>query len=425
MSADPYDTVDSTPGGSGIKYTWAYDEVGPRVPLLAAPAAARGTRIAVVDTGADVTSPSWRANRGHLRHPHQGQGGHRPGGPRHLRVRPDLGRGRQRDRWKGRRGQHQAAGVRASRDGNFTSGDLVGGIEAAIARGASVINLSLSGPGYTLSQLRVLETAFYNDVLPVAASGNNGTVGNPLEFPAAARGRHAGDAASASRSPPRARAATHRLLQPQRLREPRRRAPGPRSCELGVFSILPAPQHHWDDPLSCSRLFGPGGARFAYGQAPLRGPVRRRHRLARLAGEPRLASEQVADVLVRSARQTVAAGGTSAPAGGWWTARRQPRSHASTTERAPKRAPAARRHHVAVRLARARDPHARGGELAGHLNSVLVSREGRSYALATRKRKPLHQVVRLKGSKLNAVASAVCDRNGDCAIKRLGKFRLR
>ena len=64
----------------------------------------------------------------------------------------------------------------------------------------------------------------------------------------------------------------------------------------------------------------------------------------------------------------------------------------------------------------------RGRELAGHLTySVLVSRDGgRSYAVAVRKRKPLRRVIRLKGSKLNAVATAVCDRNGNCAIKRLG-----
>ena len=40
VAVDPFDTVDVTPGGSGIKYTWAYDEVGPRQPLPL-PAAAR------------------------------------------------------------------------------------------------------------------------------------------------------------------------------------------------------------------------------------------------------------------------------------------------------------------------------------------------------------------------------------------------
>ena len=35
-SVDPYDTVDSTPGGSGIKYTWGYDEVRAAGALVAA-----------------------------------------------------------------------------------------------------------------------------------------------------------------------------------------------------------------------------------------------------------------------------------------------------------------------------------------------------------------------------------------------------
>ena len=85
---------------------------------------------------------------------------------------------------------------------------------------------------------------------------------------------------------------------------------GAGGCELGVFSILPAAaETAWDDPRSCSRLFSQGGARFAYGQgtsfaAPL---------VAGIAAltwqvESRLASEQVADVLIRSARQTVGTG---------------------------------------------------------------------------------------------------------------------
>ena len=69
-SIDPYDTVDSTPGGSGIKYTWGYDEV-----RAAACSAGRRRRletpVAVVDTGADVTTWSWRAHRAAPMTPHQ------------------------------------------------------------------------------------------------------------------------------------------------------------------------------------------------------------------------------------------------------------------------------------------------------------------------------------------------------------------
>ena len=52
--------------------------------------------------------------------------------------------------------------------------------------------MSLAGQGFPdKPAARALALAFYNDVLPVAASGNNGADGNPLEFPAAALGRRA------------------------------------------------------------------------------------------------------------------------------------------------------------------------------------------------------------------------------------------
>ena len=74
-----------------------------------------------------------------------------------------------------------------------------------------------------------------------------------------------------------------------------------------MFSILPSGgADEWDDPLSCSRLFSQGAVRFGYGEgtsfaAPLVSG------LAALVWQvqPRLASEQVAHVLTRTARQTV------------------------------------------------------------------------------------------------------------------------
>ena len=67
------------------------------------------------------------------------------------------------------------------------------GIDFSIRRGAYVINMSLAGEGFTQSHARALEVAFLNDVLPVAASGNNAENGNPLEFPAAAVGGRQGE----------------------------------------------------------------------------------------------------------------------------------------------------------------------------------------------------------------------------------------
>jgi hypothetical protein len=80
---------------------------------------------------------------------------------------------------------------------------------------------------------------------------------------------------------------------------------------------------------------------------------------------------------------------------------------------------------VAVRLARARDRTRTGRELADHLTySILVSRDGGgSFRVALKRRRPFSHLVSLKGSRTNAIAAAVCDRNGNCAIRRLGRYR--
>ena len=93
---------------------------------------------------------------------------------------------------KGVAGTTKLVAVRASLDGSFTVSDLISGIEFSIRRGVDVINLSLAGQGFTQTQARAFESAFFNDVLPVAAAGNNAENGNPLEFPAAAIGGRQG-----------------------------------------------------------------------------------------------------------------------------------------------------------------------------------------------------------------------------------------
>ena len=53
-----------------------------------------------------------------------------------------------------------------------------------------------------------------------------------------------------------------------------------------------------------------------------------------------------------------------------------------------------------------------------------VSRDGgRNFDVALRRNQPIRHLVRLKGSQTNAIATAVCDRNANCAVKRLGRFR--
>ena len=167
-----------------------------------------------------------------------------------------------------------------------------------------MINLSLAGQGFTQTQARAFEAAFFNDVLPVAAAGNNAENGNPVEFPAAAIGGRQGGRgiglSVAATKPDGGVASFSNHNDFVSLA-----APGASggSCEFGVFSTLPAnTDTEWDKPDSCSRVFTDGSARYAYGEGTsFASPI-----IAGLAAlawqaERRLASEQVAEVMVRSA----------------------------------------------------------------------------------------------------------------------------
>ena len=320
-------------------------------------------------------------------------------------------------------GNTRLVAVRASLDGFFTASDLIRGIAFSIRSGADVLNMSLAGRGFSISQARALEAVFYNDVLPVAASGNNGQAGNPIEFPAAALGGVRGgrgiglSVAATTPSGGVAPFSNHNSFVS--LAAP---GAGSSGCRFGVFSTLPASLGtDWDG--SCSALFSLGGARYGYAEGTsFAAPIAAGIAALVWQVERRLASEQVADVLARSARQTIGRGWNEFTGSGIVDGAAAAALARVYDVTAPERGRARRRDatHVAVRLARASDRTRGAAELAGHLTySVLVSRDGgRSYAVAARKRKPLQQVIRLKGSKLNAVAAAVCDRNGNCAIKR-------
>jgi len=41
------------------------------------------------------------------------------------------------------------------------------------------------------------------------------------------------------------------------------------------------------------------------------------------------------------------------------------------------------------------------------------------------RRRPFRKAVRLKGPKLNVFVATACDGNGNCGVKRLGRFRRR
>ena len=71
------------------------------------------------------------------------------------------------------------------------------------------------------TQARALDSAFFNDLLPVAASGNSGDQGNPLEFPAAAVGGFRGEPGIGLSVAAAIPTVASPVLGPQRLRQPR------------------------------------------------------------------------------------------------------------------------------------------------------------------------------------------------------------
>ena len=171
----------------GLPYEWQYvatraDEVPDAVLRAAA-----SVKVAVVDTGADVTHPDLAAKA--------------PETYDVVRKRADVrdaaghgtfvaslaaGSVTNGDGIAGFAGDAQLLVVKASgADGMFTDVDEAAAIVYAVDHGARVINLSLGGVGTSALERRAVEYAASRNVLMVAAAGNEFEVGNPTEFPAA------------------------------------------------------------------------------------------------------------------------------------------------------------------------------------------------------------------------------------------------
>jgi subtilisin family serine protease len=427
VAADEFDTVDPD---TGIKYTWAYDTVRAGE-AIGAVGGGSSRLVSVLDTGLDVSHPEFTGQiRRSLDATSTGTDvtdfvGHGTFVTGLIAALDGNGLG-----GKGVAGTTKVLAVRASRDGRFALSDLIRGIELSIRRGARVINMSLAGEGFTPSHARALEAAFFNDVLPVAASGNNAENGNPLEFPAAAIGGRRGGRGiglSVAATKPNGQVASfsdHNSFVSLA-------APGASasSCDFGVFSTLPpATTPPWNEG-GCPRVFtGAAGAHYAYGEGTsFAAPIV--SGLAALAwqAERRLASEQVADVMIRSAN------------GRGWNeftgAGIADGMHAVEVARvydvlAPPARARAHRHgnRVRVRIRRSRDRTSPGDELAGHVTyGLLVSRDdGESFhVLAGRRHRPFTKDLRIRGHRRNVLVSSACDANGNCGVRRLGGFRRR
>ena len=426
-AADQFDVLDSQ---TGLKFTWAYDTVRAGE-ALAAVGGGSARIVSVLDTGLDVTHPEFAGQIARTIDAASGGTdvtdfvGHGTFVTGLIAARDGNGGG-----GKGVAGTTKVIAVRASTNGSFELSDLIRGIELSVRRGADVINMSLAGEGFTQSHARALEAAFFNDVLPIAASGNNAENGNPVEFPAAALGGFRGGRGiglSVSATKPDGSVApfsTHNGFVSLA-------APGASAgdCSFGVFSTIPATTTPpWNEG-GCPNVFtGTDGAHYAYGEgtsfaAPIVSGI------AALAwqAERRLASEQVADVMTRSANgsgwnQFTGAGIADGMAA-VELARRydivSPRVHGRTRRRDNR---------VRATVARSKDRTTTGDELAGRVTySLLVSRDGgRTFrVLASARRRPFTKNVKLRGRRRNVLLATACDDNGNCGVKRLGRFRAR
>jgi subtilisin family serine protease len=429
IATDPLDTIDPV---TGWKYTWFYDDVRAAEALAAAGGGSRRS-IAVMDTGLDTTHPEFA---GRVTHTFDTS-------TRSADVFDSVGHGTfvtgliaaidgNGVGGKGVAGGTQVLAIRASLTGGFDERDLLRGIDFALRRGADVLNLSLAGDGLDRSVGRALATAFFNDVLPVAASGNRGDSGNPRQFPAAFLGGSRGApgiglSVAATRPdgtvPP---FSTHNRFVS--LAAP---GAGPFGCEHGVLSTLPShTATEWDDPRSCSRLVpDASGARFAYGEGTsFAAPIASGIAALVWQVERRLASEQVAEVMIRSARQTQGQGWNEFTGAGVVDGQAAAALAGTYDVTSPRARGRASRNgaRVNVRVRSARDRTEPGRELAGRVTySLLVSRDGgRGFGRAVSgRRRPFRHAVRLRGRRVNVILVSACDGNGNCGVKRLGRFR--
>ena len=429
VALEPFDIPDFE---TGRKYTWAYDAVRAGEALFAVGGGSART-VAVIDTGLDLNHPEFA---GQVQRAFDTEAedanvtdivGHGTFVTGLIAARDGNSIG-----GKGVAGTTKVLAVRASRDreGSFSIADLIAGIEFSIRRGADVINMSLAGTGLTRSHARALEAAFFNDVLPVAASGNNAENGNPLEFPAAALGGRRGGRgiglSVAATKPDGAAASFSNHNSYVSVAAP---GASQTDCRYGVFSAIPSTTDPPWDQGGCPKTFtDPSGARFAYGEGTsFAAPIV--SGLAALAwqAERRLASEQVADVLVRAANGSGWNEFTGSGVVDGMRAVEVARIYDVLSPRARGRT-RRRGNRVRVTVRRSRDRTTAGDELAGSVTySLLVSRDGgRDYrVLVSRRPRPFSRRVAITGNRMNLLVSTACDANGNCGVRRLGRFRRR
>ena len=172
---------------AGVPYQWQYTATRAGTVPDAVLRAAAGVKIAVIDTGADVTAPDLAAKNPETYNVLNGS----------TDVRDFHGHGTfvasiaggsvsNGEGIAGFGGDAQLLLVQSGRaDGSFTDVDEADAIVHAVNHGAKVINLSIGGTETSVVEKKALDYAAQHGVLVVAAAGNEFEEGNPVEYPAA------------------------------------------------------------------------------------------------------------------------------------------------------------------------------------------------------------------------------------------------
>ena len=172
---------------AGMPYQWQYTATRADYVPDAVLRAAAGVKIAVIDTGADLTAPDLASKAPETYNVFNGS----------TEVRDLHGHGTfvasiaggsvsNGEGIAGFGGDAKLLLIQSGRpDGSFTDVDEAAAIVHAVNHGARVINLSIGGIQTSVLEKKALDYAAENGALVVAAAGNEFEAGNPVEYPAA------------------------------------------------------------------------------------------------------------------------------------------------------------------------------------------------------------------------------------------------
>jgi subtilisin family serine protease len=172
---------------AGVPYQWQYTATRAGAVPDAVLRAAAGVKIAVIDTGADLTAPDLATKNPETHNVFTGGTDVRDFHGHGTFVASIAGGSVSNDEGiAGFGGDAQLLLIQSGRaDGSFTDVDEAEAIVYAVNHGAKVINLSIGGTETSSVERTALEYASGHGVLVVAAAGNEFEEGNPVEYPAA------------------------------------------------------------------------------------------------------------------------------------------------------------------------------------------------------------------------------------------------